>query len=132
MVITTEYLHSTKPAIMFRADSNTACGLLEIRDGENLRQWFRLLIRLNAFYRSNIPHNNSSLLSSSSAAAAVAAHCGQILSKISSSNSSFLLSCFRYLCKVANLVDVGSLNICLIFDLSVKQFLNQMCNTLLL
>ena len=31
------------------------CGVSEIRDGEDLWQWFRLEIRLNAFRRSTIP-----------------------------------------------------------------------------
>ena len=35
-------------------------GVLEIRDGEDLRQWSRLEIRLNTIRRSTIPQNNSS------------------------------------------------------------------------
>ena len=33
---TTPQLHSTKPELRFCAGSNTACGVSEIRDGENL------------------------------------------------------------------------------------------------
>ena len=36
MVITTAQLHSTKPELRFCADSNSACGVLEIGDGEDL------------------------------------------------------------------------------------------------
>ena len=36
VVITTAQLHSTKPELMFCAGSNPACGVLEIRDGEDL------------------------------------------------------------------------------------------------
>ena len=60
MVITTAQLHSTKSELRFCADSNPARGVLEIRDGEDLRQWSRLEIRLNAIRRSTIPQNNSS------------------------------------------------------------------------
>ena len=46
--------------------SNPAPGVSEIRDCEDLWQWTRLEIRLNAFRRSTIPQNNSSSSSSSS------------------------------------------------------------------
>ena len=36
MVITTAQLHSTKPELRFCAGSNLACGVSEIRDGEDL------------------------------------------------------------------------------------------------
>ena len=36
MVITTARLHSTKPELRFCADSNLACGVFEIGDGEDL------------------------------------------------------------------------------------------------
>ena len=36
VVITTVQLHSTKPELRFCAGSNTARGVLEIRDGEDL------------------------------------------------------------------------------------------------
>ena len=36
VVITTAQLHSTKPELRFCAVSNPACGVPEIRDGENL------------------------------------------------------------------------------------------------
>ena len=55
VVITTAQLHSTKPELRLCAGSNPARGVLEIRDGEDLWQWFRLEIRLNAFRRSTIP-----------------------------------------------------------------------------
>ena len=55
VVITTAQLHATKPELRFRTGSNPAHGGLEIRDGEDLWQWSRLGIRLNAFRRSNIP-----------------------------------------------------------------------------
>ena len=55
VVITTAQLHLTKPELRFWAGSNPARGASEIRDGENLWQWFRLEIRLNAFCRSTIP-----------------------------------------------------------------------------
>ena len=42
VVIATTQLHSTKPELMFCAGSNPARGVSEIRDGENLWQWFRL------------------------------------------------------------------------------------------
>ena len=54
MVITTAQLHSTKPELRLCAGSNPAHGGLEIRDGEDLLQWSRLEIRLNAFRRSTI------------------------------------------------------------------------------
>ena len=57
MVITTAQLHSTKPELRFCAGSNPARGVSEIRDGEDLWQWSRLEIRLNAFRRSAIPQN---------------------------------------------------------------------------
>ena len=52
VVITTAQLHSTKPELRF---SNPVRGGLEIRDGEDLWQWSRLEIRLNAFRQSTIP-----------------------------------------------------------------------------
>ena len=55
VVITTAQLHSTKPELRFCAGSNPARGVSEIRDGEDLWQWSRLEIRLNAFHRSTIP-----------------------------------------------------------------------------
>ena len=53
--ITTTQLHLTNPELRFCAGSNPARGVSEIRDGEDLWQWFRLEIRLNAFRRSTIP-----------------------------------------------------------------------------
>ena len=63
VVITTAQLHSTKPELKFCAGSNPARGVPEIRDGEDLWQWSRLEIRLNALRRSTIPQR---ALSSSS------------------------------------------------------------------
>ena len=40
VVITTSQLHSTKPEFRFCAASNPAHGVSEIRDGEDLWQWF--------------------------------------------------------------------------------------------
>ena len=48
-------LHSTRPELRFCAGSNPAHGMLEIRDGEDLSQWSRLAIKLNAFCQSTIP-----------------------------------------------------------------------------
>ena len=55
VVITTAQLHSIKPELGFCAGSNSARGVSEIRDGEDLWQWSRLEIRLNAFRWSTIP-----------------------------------------------------------------------------
>ena len=55
MVITTAQLHSTKPKLRFCTGSNPAQGVSEIRNGEDLWQWSRLEIRLNAFRWSTIP-----------------------------------------------------------------------------
>ena len=55
VVITTAQLHSNKPELKFCAGSKPARGVPEIRDGEDLWQWSRLEIRLNAFRRSTIP-----------------------------------------------------------------------------
>ena len=54
-VITTAQVHSTKPELRFCGDSNHACGVSEIHDGEDLWHWSRLEIRLNPFRRSTIP-----------------------------------------------------------------------------
>ena len=55
VVITTAQVHSTKPELRFCAGSNPARRVSAIRDGEDLWQWSRLEIRLNAFRRSTIP-----------------------------------------------------------------------------
>ena len=55
VIITTAQLHSTKPELRFCAGSSPARGMSEIRDGDDLWQWFRLEIRLNAFCQSTIP-----------------------------------------------------------------------------
>ena len=60
MVITTAQLHSTKPELRFCAGSNPARGVSEICDCEDLWQWPRLEIRLNAFRRSTIPQKQFS------------------------------------------------------------------------
>ena len=54
VVITTARLHSTKPELRFCAGSNPGVSVSEIRDGEDLGQWSRLEIRVNAFRRSTI------------------------------------------------------------------------------
>ena len=54
VVITTAQLHSNKPELRFCAGSNPARGVSEIRDREDLWQWSRLEIRLNAFLRATI------------------------------------------------------------------------------
>ena len=54
--MTTAQFYSTKPELRFCTGSNTACGMSEIGDGEDLRQWLRLEIRLNAFCWPTIPH----------------------------------------------------------------------------
>ena len=53
VVITTVQLHSTKPDLCTGSDPTR--GVSEIRDGEDVWQWSRLVIRLNAFRRSTIP-----------------------------------------------------------------------------
>ena len=55
VVITTAQLHSTKSEVRFCAGSNPARGVLEIRVSEDIWQWSRLEIKLNAFHRSTIP-----------------------------------------------------------------------------
>ena len=55
VIITTAQLHSTKPELRFCAGSSPARGMSEIRNGDDLWQWFRLEIRLNAFCQSTIP-----------------------------------------------------------------------------
>ena len=55
---TNSQIHSPKPEIKFCAGSNPARGVLKIRDGEDLWQWFRLEIKLNAFRRSTIPQKH--------------------------------------------------------------------------
>ena len=54
VVITTAQLHSTKPELRLCAGSDTALGMPEIRAGDDLWQWSRLEIRLNAFRWSTI------------------------------------------------------------------------------
>ena len=55
VVITTVQFYSTKPEFRFCRGSNPACGMSEIRDGEDLGQWSWLEIRQNAFRQSTIP-----------------------------------------------------------------------------
>ena len=55
MVITTAHLHSTKPELRLCTSSNSARCVSDICDNENLRQWSRLDLRLNAFRLSTIP-----------------------------------------------------------------------------
>ena len=60
VVMNTAQLHLTKPQLRFCAGSNPACGLSEIGDGEDLWQWSRLEIRLNALVGQPYHKNNSS------------------------------------------------------------------------
>ena len=55
MVIFTEQLHSTKSKLRFCAGTNPAPGTSEIRNGENLWQWFQLEITIKTFRHSTIP-----------------------------------------------------------------------------
>ena len=55
VVITTTQLHLTKPELTFCTGSNPARSVSQIRDGEDLWQWYRLEIRLSAFRWSTIP-----------------------------------------------------------------------------
>ena len=55
VVMTTAQLHSTKPELKFCTSSDTARSVLGICNGEDLWQWPRLEIRLNAFRWSTIP-----------------------------------------------------------------------------
>ena len=63
VVISTAQLHSTKLELRFCVCSNPGCSVWEIRDGEDLRQWSQLEIRLNAFRRSTIPQKYFSYFS---------------------------------------------------------------------
>ena len=62
VVITTAQLHLTKAELRFCAGSNSACGVSEIRDGEDLWQCSGLGIRVNAFRRSTIPRKQSIII----------------------------------------------------------------------
>ena len=56
MVITTAQLHSTKTKLRFCTGSNSVhCSVSEICDGEDLWQWYRMEIGLNAFRPSTMP-----------------------------------------------------------------------------
>ena len=50
----TRKTHYCTTSFRFCAGSNPACGVSEIRDGEDLWQWSWLEIRINAFRRSTI------------------------------------------------------------------------------
>ena len=63
VVITTAQHHSTKPELRFFAGANPARGMSEIRNGEDLWQWFCLEIRLNAFRRSIISQKQFIIIS---------------------------------------------------------------------
>ena len=62
VVITTAQLHSINSELRFCPSSNSARGVSEIRDGEDLRQWSRLEIRVNAFRWSTIPQKQSIII----------------------------------------------------------------------
>ena len=55
MVTTTTYFIQQSVISGSAQAQNPACGVSEIRGGEDLWQWFRLEIRLNALFRSIIP-----------------------------------------------------------------------------
>ena len=55
VVITTAQLYSTKSELRFCTESNPAHGVSKIRSGEDIWQWLRPEIKLNAFRRSTIP-----------------------------------------------------------------------------
>ena len=55
VIITTARLHATKSELRFYVGLHPARDVSEIRDGEDLWQWSRLEIRINAFRRSTIP-----------------------------------------------------------------------------
>ena len=62
VVITTAQLHWTRPESRFFAGSNLVRDVSEIRDGEDLLQWFQLEIKLNSFlyqpYHKTIHHHH--------------------------------------------------------------------------
>ena len=60
LVIITPQIHSTRPELRFCIGLNPACGVSEIRNGEDLWQFSRLEIRLNVFRRSTIPQKQFS------------------------------------------------------------------------
>ena len=62
VVITTAQYHSTKSELRLCAGLNSARGLTEIRNGEDLWQWTQLEIRLNIFICQ--PYNKNNLSSS--------------------------------------------------------------------
>ena len=61
MVITTAQLHSTKPELRFWAGLNPACGVSEIRDGED---WKRLTPSVGNLYHKNSSSSSPFSLSS--------------------------------------------------------------------
>ena len=60
--IATAQFHSTKPELRFCVGCNPACSISEIRDCQDLWQWSRLEIRLNAFCRSTISQKQFNLI----------------------------------------------------------------------
>ena len=59
VVIATAQLHSSMSELRFCAGSNSACGVSEIRDGENLWQWPRLQITLKRL--SSVHHTTKTI-----------------------------------------------------------------------
>ena len=55
VAITIAQVYSTKPELRFCTGPNSARGMSEIHDGEDLWQWSQLEIRLNVFCRSTTP-----------------------------------------------------------------------------
>ena len=89
VVITASQLHSTKPKLRFCPVSSPSRGVLEIRDGEDLWQWSRLEIRLNAFRRSTIPQKQFIIIISAISSPAVYM---RTLIKLNAYNSSYIIS----------------------------------------
>ena len=75
VIINTAQLHSAKPELRFWAGSNPARGVSEIPVGEDLWQWFRLEIRLNAFRRSTIPQKQFIMMITSESAITIDNNC---------------------------------------------------------
>ena len=62
VVITTAYIHLTKPVLKFCTCSNPTCGVLEVCSGENLWQWSRLKIKLKPFRWSTVPKKQFAII----------------------------------------------------------------------
>ena len=60
VVIASTQLYSTNPKFRFCAGSNPDCGVSEIRDGENLWQWFAALNKANCL--SSVNHTTKQFI----------------------------------------------------------------------